>query len=278
MDNFSKQGEMDNFSKQGSGANARQGRDEVEMGCAMIDFSKILKSDMDIDQNDPLMPQHPFRFLVVGGSGSGKTNMVLNLIMTFLKYDRLYLYARDIEEIKYRFLIKYFKNIQLLLRGKKKIEDNEQIFQYGSEYEDIISVDELDKKKQNLVIFDDFVTVKKHEKIEEYFIRGRKKNCSIIYITQSYTDVPKKIRLQCDYFAIYSIKSGNELINLRKEHGGSFPARTVNVKDEFKKYFYEATKGKFDFAMIDGRTSDDSLRFRKNFAVARSPREPHCSE
>ena len=226
----------------------------------LIDFSSILKNDLNVDQNNELMPQHPFRMLVVGGSGSGKTNMVLNLIMRELKYDRLYLYAKDLEEPKYAFLLKYFANLQSMLRNKKKIDDDEQIIYSGSEYEDIAPLDDLDKNKQNLIIFDDFITEKRHEKIVEYFIRGRKKNCSLIYISQSYTDVPKKIRLQCDYFAIYGVKSGNELINLRKEHGLGMD------KEQFKRYFAEATKGKFNFALIDRRTGDDVLKFRKNFA------------
>ena len=243
------------------------GKTEME---DFIDFSALIKSRLEVDQNDELMPQHPFRMLVVGGSGSGKTNMVMNLIMSKLKYDRLYLYAKDLEEDKYNFLLKYFADIQQGLKYEQKIDDNEQIIYSGTSYEDITPVDDLDKKKQNLVIFDDFITEKRHEKIEEYFIRGRKKNCSLIYISQSYTDIPKKIRLQCDYFAIYSIKSGNELINLRKEHGLGME------KEEFKRFFSEATRDKFNFALIDRRTGDDSLRFRNNFSAYCVGAAAHC--
>ena len=54
------------------------------------------------------IPDHPYRILIVGSSGSGKTNTLLNLIkeQDYHVIDKIYLYARDLSEPKYKFLIK----------------------------------------------------------------------------------------------------------------------------------------------------------------------------
>ena len=59
-----------------------------------------------------------------------------------------------------------------------------QVAIFSSSKDDIINVDDLDKEYQNLVIFDDFVTEADQHSIEDLFIRGRKKNCSLIYLMQ----------------------------------------------------------------------------------------------
>ena len=54
----------------------------------------------------PFIPDHPYRILIIGGSGSGKTNALLNLISQQDDIDKIYLYAKDLSEPKYEFLIK----------------------------------------------------------------------------------------------------------------------------------------------------------------------------
>ena len=54
----------------------------------------------------PYIPDHPYRILIIGGSGPGKTNTLLNLINEQNDIDKIYLYARDLNESKYNILIK----------------------------------------------------------------------------------------------------------------------------------------------------------------------------
>ena len=54
----------------------------------------------------PYIPDHPQRILIIGGSGSGKTNTLLNLINEQNDIDKIYLCARDLNEPKYKILIK----------------------------------------------------------------------------------------------------------------------------------------------------------------------------
>ena len=48
------------------------------------------------------IPDHPYRILIIGGSGSGKTNILLNLIKEQKDIDKIYLYAKDLSEPKYK--------------------------------------------------------------------------------------------------------------------------------------------------------------------------------
>ena len=59
----------------------------------------------------PYIPGHPYRTLIIGGSGSGKTNTLLNLINEQHDIDKIYLYARDLNEPKYEYLIKKRENV-----------------------------------------------------------------------------------------------------------------------------------------------------------------------
>ena len=54
----------------------------------------------------PYIPDHPYRILIIGGSGSGKTNTLLNLINEQNDIDKIYLYVRDLSEPKYEYWIK----------------------------------------------------------------------------------------------------------------------------------------------------------------------------
>ena len=61
----------------------------------------------------PYIPDHPYRILIVGGSGSGKTNALLNLIKELDDIDKIYLYAKDLSEPKYEFLIKKHEDAEI---------------------------------------------------------------------------------------------------------------------------------------------------------------------
>ena len=57
------------------------------------------------NKNWPYIPDHPYRILIIGGWGSGKTNVLLNLIENQSDIDKIYLYAKDSYECKYQYLI-----------------------------------------------------------------------------------------------------------------------------------------------------------------------------
>ena len=76
----------------------------------------------------PCIPDHPYRILIIGGSGSGKTNAILNLIKQQDDIDKNYLYAKDLSEPIYQFLIKKRENV-----GKKIFKWSKSIY-WGFKY------------------------------------------------------------------------------------------------------------------------------------------------
>ena len=61
----------------------------------------------------PYIPDHPYRILIIGGSGTGKTNALLNLIINQPDIDKIYLYAKDPYEAKYQFLINKRESVDI---------------------------------------------------------------------------------------------------------------------------------------------------------------------
>jgi hypothetical protein len=202
-----------------------------------------------------LAPLWPFRLLICGSSGCGKTNLLMNLIYNYLYYNKIYIYAKDLTESKYQMLQDFFDEVNEIM--KDKTGEDIQVAIFSSSKDEIVNVDDLDKEYQNLIIFDDFVTESDQHLIIDLFIRSRKKNCSLIYLTQSYFSTPKDIRLQCNYFIFYNISNERELTEIQRDH-------CLDVdKETFKKYFNKATSEPYNFFLIDKKSRE--LRFRKNF-------------
>ena len=80
----------------------------------MINLDSITnENNKEHNEKWPFIPDHPYRILIIGGSGSGKTNALLNLIKEQDYHDvidKMYLYARDLSEPNYQFFIKKRKN------------------------------------------------------------------------------------------------------------------------------------------------------------------------
>ena len=73
----------------------------------MISFDDVPKKNIEeYNTNWLQIPDHPFRILIIGGSGSGKTNSLFNLINQQPDIDQIYLHVKDLYEAKYQFLIK----------------------------------------------------------------------------------------------------------------------------------------------------------------------------
>ena len=73
----------------------------------MINLNNISnENNKEHNKKWPFLPDHRYRFLIIGESGSGKTNTLLNLINELDDIDKIYLYAKHLSEPKYEYLIK----------------------------------------------------------------------------------------------------------------------------------------------------------------------------
>ena len=107
------------------------------------------------------------------------------LIKPLLYYDEIYLYARNLHQDKYQNLIQKMKELSNKTGYEiLNVSDGEIIPVTELEYED----------NQKLVIFDDYVCDKNQTKLIDYFMQGRHKNCSVIYLSQSFFKTPLEIR------------------------------------------------------------------------------------
>ena len=122
----------------------------------------------------PYIPDHPYRILIIGGSGLGKTNTLLNLINEQNDIDKIYLYARDLNEPKYKILIKKRKDT-----GIKRLNDPNAFIRCSNTMDDVyenINDYNLSRKRKISIVFDDMImdimTNKKFQAItKELFIR-----------------------------------------------------------------------------------------------------------
>ena len=145
----------------------------------------------------PYIPDHLHRILIIGGRESGKTNTFLNLINEQNDIDKVYLYARDLNEPKYKILIKKCKDA-----GIKHLNDPNAFIECSNTMDDVyenIHDYNSSRKRKILIVFDDMMadimTNKKFQAIiTELFIRCRKLNISLAFIAQSYLSVPKDVR------------------------------------------------------------------------------------
>ena len=141
----------------------------------MINLDSIVNEN-NKERNDkwPFIPDHPYRILIIGGSGSGKTNTLLNLINEQNDIDKIYLYARDLSEPKYEYLIKKREDA-----GIKHLNNPNAFIECSNTMDDVyenINDYNPDRKRKILIVFDDMfadiMTNKNFQAIiKELFIR-----------------------------------------------------------------------------------------------------------
>ena len=200
-------------------------------------------------QHNPAYEKHhikiPFRMLIVGNSGSGKTSTLLNLIYNMSDtFEEIIIVCKSKSEPLYEYLEdKYAKD-----KSIKIIE-----FKDG-----LPDIDKMNKEQQRLLVFDDLVNEKNQSVICEAFIRARKKNCSLCYLSQSYYGVPKMIRNNLTYIIIKQLSSLKNLTRIMREY-----SLGVDKKD-MKEMYDDSTRDKQSFLMLD-LEGDKDKRFRCGF-------------
>lgn len=218
----------------------------------IVNFYDIIPKKYLNKNENPNIKDHnmdiPFRACIAAPSGSGKTNFVLNILKKFCKgkgtFVDIYIVTNNKDEPLYNWLGENFKGIHIL-EGMANTPN----------------LDEMDKTYNTLVIWDDLVINKNQEKVKNYFMRARKQECSVIYISQSYFDILPFIRKNSNYLFLFDLGgSKRERTTILREWGGKLDI------DELTAIYDDATKVHMRPLIIQsGKTKTDDLKFRRGF-------------
>ena len=168
--------------------------------------------------------------------------------------------ARDLNKPKYEILIEKRKDA-----GIKHLNDPNAFIECSNTMDDVyenIHDYNSSRKRKILIVFDDMIadimTNKKFQSIiKELFIRCRKLNISLAFITQSYFSVPKDVRLNSTHYLIMKINNKRELQNIAINHSAD-----IDYQD-FIKIYRECAKEPYTFLTIDTKLPvSDHLRYR----------------
>lgn len=186
----------------------------------------------------------PFRMCIVAPSGSGKTNFLVNLIHLFScgekgTFQTITIITRNSSEPLYRWLTSECEQIQI----KEGLTNTPPL-------------DKFDKDYNHLVVWDDLVLSKDLSMVENYYIRARKLNVSVIFLSQSYYRIPKMIRNNCTYMVLLKLSGQREVNMILSEMGLGV------TKEQLLKIYEFATRQKLQPLLID-LEADPADRFRK---------------
>lgn len=191
------------------------------------------------------------RILMIGSSGTGKSNSLLNFIEKssgeFFKIIICSFSTTD--EPLYNYLQSKIPEVELI----NNIDDVPSVQDF----------DDNDKNKSKLIVFDDFVNLTKKQmaKLFDYAISSRKFGFTTIFISQSYTSVPKIISRNTNYIFLFRINDRVSIKRIIGNHGLS----SYITPEQIEQYYYYCIKQPLGFLLIDLKTTDDSKRFRCGF-------------
>lgn len=188
------------------------------------------------------------RTLIVGGSGTGKTNILLDYIRRCENtFAHIAIINKGIEEPLYE-----------LLKDELKGRVSFYTLQTFPPMNQLCK--DKDKDEQWLIVYDDIVNDCKNDaNIRNYFIAGRKMQLSQIFLTQSYYQVPKIIRQQLTYIFLLKLSSKKDLKLVLSDY-------TLGIEaNDLVELHKDATSERFQFLFIDINATDEDAKFSKGW-------------
>jgi hypothetical protein len=217
----------------------------------IINFYDVIPNKYKDDAENPNYDIHniklPFRMCIVAPSGSGKTNFLINVLKVFSQGKGTFISVDIItankDEPLYKWLETEFKGFTI----KEGIVNTPLL-------------DDFDKQYNHLVVWDDLVLEKNQKIIEQYYLRARKQNVSVIYLSQSYYDIPKFIRKNCNYLVLLNLNgSKRELTAILNE------ACTNINKETLLNIYRDAVKQDLRPLIITLGKVEDDKKYRKGW-------------
>lgn len=217
----------------------------------IINFYEVIPKKYLNDVSNPNFHLHnidiPFRMCVVAPSGSGKTNFVMNIIKVFSEgkgtFTDITIITRNKDEPLYNWLSVQNESIQV----KEGMTNNPKL-------------DDYDKEYNHLLIWDDLVLSKNLDPVCEYYLRARKKNVSLMFLSQSYADIPRMIRKNSDYLILFDLGGSTREQNyILKEWSSDLD------KDELRAIYNDAVSVPLRPLIIKGGKVARDKKYRRGF-------------
>jgi hypothetical protein len=195
----------------------------------------------------------PFRMLIVGASGSGKTQLIVHILNKMKDtFGNIKIFTRNKSEPIYEWMEKKIPSTHLQIYENLSDLPSLQKDKDGN-------VKGYEKDIQHLVVFDDLCLEKDQSKLAEYFIRSRKiaKGVSLMYLTQSYFKVPKTIRINLNYVILKKLSSTRDLNLIMSDYNLGI------TKEKLMQIYKYCTNKKTDFLLLD-LDNEVENRYRHN--------------
>ncbi len=217
----------------------------------IINFYDIIPKRFLIDVDNPNKHIHnidiPFRMCVVAPSGSGKTNFLMNLIKVFSigkgTFSDITIITRNADEPLYNWLSSVDDNIRI----KEGMIHNPKL-------------DDYDKDSNHLLIWDDLMLSKNIKEVEDYYIRARKMNVSLAFLSQSYSAIPPVIRKNSSELVLLDLSGSSRDRNfILKEWSGDIQ------KEILIKIYNDSTSKNLQPLIIKGGKTNKNKKYSNGF-------------
>lgn len=212
-------------------------------------------------RHSTLLP-NSIRCIIAGPSNCGKTNLLINLIVSKhgLKFENIYVYSSTLWQAKYE----YLRNIFQTTTTMKSEKSGGNIVGVGyhefSASDDVI--DPKDAKPNSIIVFDDVICEKNQSIVRKYYSLGRHRDVDSFYLTTTYARVGKHlIRDNCN-LVIFFRQNDMNLKHIYNDMGVGCHMRF----DQFQQFCFECWREQYGFVVIDMDSEVDQGRYRKGFS------------
>ena len=178
----------------------------------VIDFSKKYEIPKGCGNHAEIFPRNIF-CVIAGSTGSGKTNLMVNLLLqeNKINYSDVYIYSPTLHQPAYIYLKHSYELMEKIIMNKTKQSVKIAHFCDPADKQ-LIDPVELDKKQNHVMIFDD-VMLDDQTAIKKYFCSGRHNNVNVFYLVQSLHKIAKHcIRENANIF--HSFQTGRQNLKI----------------------------------------------------------------
>lgn len=210
------------------------------------------------DDYDKIKIPLPCRIMVDGMSGSGKTIWMMNFFDNTLgAFDKYYVFTAEPHQSIYQYMRDRLKDA-----AKELNVPDRDVFEMHKTLNNFPVAKDFQRGTSSLVIVDDFMTDTKNlKKVENLFIKGRHRNVSILWLTQSFYETPKTMRGQLTHIVIKTVNDEADLKSILSHYHSRFDKK--EVMNKYNKV--QESDNPASFLLLDLQTNDPDLKCRLNW-------------